>query len=417
MVILSRNAAEGALRALRDGALEALTAPVSPDALALGVTRCLETVALFERLPELGRHVELFHSAQRLQRAPDWPNLARELLDAAAARFPAAGLAIATPPGARGDDEAARGELVAARGLDDDDLRELMAAWDPRALAAAEPWGGTGPIGDPSHEITGERDPTARARPKKERFEDRVLTFPPGGGPFARVVGQTAKLQPGIVALRVGALDAERMWTFLFPPPRSRKDGRAPTIGDAQTALHLGVLAAQATFALDSAGRYPDGVEGSIDPLTDLFDARYFARTLELEVRRQTPVDGGAGGPGLAMLALELDGYPAIHDIHGALVGERLLVEAARILVRAVRELDLVARTGPHRFEVLLLGTDRGGAERTAERLRRALGEHRFLAREGLDLPLAISIGVSAHPEDGGAGAELRDAAERRRLE
>src|SRR5215831_16078543 len=103
MVILSRNAAEGSLRALRDGALEALTAPVSAEALALAATRCLETVALFERLPELSRHVELFHATQRLQRAPDWPNLARELLDAAAMRFPAIGLAIATPPGARGD--------------------------------------------------------------------------------------------------------------------------------------------------------------------------------------------------------------------------------------------------------------------------------------------------------------------------
>jgi len=242
-----------------------------------------------------------------------------------------------------------------------------------------------------------------------------VLTFPPGGGPFARTTGPTAKLHSSMVALRVGAFDAERLWAFLFPPPRARKDTR---VLDNQTALHLGVLAAQATFALESAGRFPDGLEGSIDPLTDLFDARYFARTLEHEIRRQSPTPGGgdaAAGP--RHPSLELDGYPAIRDLHGGLVAERLLVEAARIVVRAVREVDLVSRTGPHRFEILLLGTDRGGAERTSDRLRTALVGHRFLAREGLDLPLAVSIGVSAHPEDGMAAEDLRGVAERRRSE
>ena len=407
MVILSRNAPEGSLRALRDGALEALTAPVTADALALGVTRCLETVALFERMPELSRHVQLFHATQRLQRAPDASTLARELLDAAAAAFPAAGVTVSLPATRTGGTE---GELVAARGLDDDDLRELLAAWDPAALAAAETFGSDTPIG----EITAEREPNRGRVAKKERFEDRVLTFPPGGGPFARAVGQTAKLQPGLVALRVGPLDKPRLWAFLFPPPRSRKDGRGL---DVEAARHLGVLATEATFALVSASRYPDGLEGSIDPLTDLFDARFLLRTLAHEVKRHDLGSGGRGGPGLAVLVVELDGYPAILDIHGALIGERLLVEAARILVRAVREVDLVARTGAHRFEIVLLGTDRNGAERTAERLSGLLDGHRFLAREGLDLPLGSTIGMAAYPDDGDSADALRASAEARRSE
>jgi diguanylate cyclase (GGDEF)-like protein len=244
---------------------------------------------------------------------------------------------------------------------------------------------------------------------KKERFEDRVLTFPPGAGPFARAVGQTAKLQPGLVALRVGPLDKAPLWAFLFPPPRSRKDSRGL---DAEAARHLGVLATEATFALASAARFPDGLEGSIDPLTDLFDARFLLRTLAHEVKRHDLDNGGRGGPGLAIVVVELDGYPAVLDIHGALIGERLLVEAARILVRAVREVDLVARTGAHRFEIVLLGTDRSGADRTAARLRRVLGGHRFLAREGLDLQLGVTIGMAAYPDDGATADALRASAE-----
>jgi diguanylate cyclase (GGDEF)-like protein len=382
MVILSRDSAEGPLRALRDGALEALTAPLSSDALALGVARCLETVALFDRLPEMRRHVELFLASQRLQRAPSWQTLARELLDAAAARLPAPGLAIATLPGAR-----AGGELVAARGFDDDDLRELMAAWDPRALDGA----------------------TARG-------DDRVLTFPVGAGPFP-----TASPPPNPIALRIGAAGQERMWVLLFPPPRPRKDARTrPAAGirpagesspvvDAQVATHLGILAAQASFALEAAARFPAALDGSIDPLTDLFDGNFFARTLDQEIQR----NGRQSGAGVAVVTVVLDAYPAVQEVHGALVGERLLVEAARVLVRGVREVDLVARSGPYRFEIMVLGTGPEGAARSAQRIRRALRDHRFLAREGLDLRLEVSVGVASFPVDGETGADLRASAER----
>jgi diguanylate cyclase (GGDEF)-like protein len=386
MVILSRDAAEGPLRALRDGALEAITAPVSADALALGACRCLETVALFEKMPELHRHVELFLSAQRLMRAPDAATLAREILDAAAVRLPTAGLVIATTP--------TGGELLAARGLDDDDLRELMAAWDPEGLAHGEPV-------DPGS--AAESSP----RRRKDRFEDRVLTFAPGSGPFARAVGQTARLVASMVALRIGAAPG-RMWAMLFPPPRTRRDGRPPP-PDPHLAGHLGMLAAEASFALEAAERFPDGsTEGAIDPLTDLFDERFFTRTLEHEIRRHVR----QGGPAVAVLVIDVEGLSEIIEAHGALVGERLLVEAARVLVRAVRELDVVARTAPYRFSVLLMGSDLSGAERTSERVRRAFAAHRFLAREGLDLRVAVAVGIAAYPQHGDDAPSLRDVAE-----
>jgi two-component system cell cycle response regulator len=387
MVILSRDAAEGPLRALRDGALEALTAPVTPDTLILGACRCLETVSLFDKLPELHRHVELFLAAQRLMRAPDVSTLAREVLDAAALRLPSVGVVISTADGG--------GELIAARGLDDDDLRELVSAWDPAALSRAEPL-----------EPAAASDSVPRLRaPRKERFEDRVVVFPPGAGPFARVVGQTARLQPGLVALRIGPPGKEGIWAMLFPPPRTRRDARPP---DAQLATHLGMLATEATFALDAAERFPGGAEGAIDPLTDLFDERYFTRTLEHEIQRHLR----QGGPEVSVLVVDVEGLPEIVDAHGGLIGERLLVGAARVLVRVVRELDLVARTGPHQFSVLLMGSNLAGAERSAERVRRAFAAHRFLAREGLDLRVAVAVGVAAYPQHGDSAPSLRDVAE-----
>ncbi len=386
MVILSREAAEVPLRALRDGALEALQAPVAAEELTLGVARCLETVNLFERLPEMHRHVDLFLSTQRLMRAADPSSLARELLDAVAARLPSAGLIVAAP-----------GELLAARGLEDDELRELVAAWEPDGLSDGAPL-----VPAPAE---GSSKP---ARARRERHEDRVLCFPAGAGPFARVEGATARLVPGMLALRVGAPGHERMWALLFPPPRTmtRKDGR---VTDVQIASDLGVLAAQATFALDALSRFPDGTfEGGIDPLTDLLDDSRFQRTLEHEIRRHAR----QGGPPVGVLVVGLDGLPEIAEAQGNLVAERALVEAARVLQRTVREQDLVARTGPRQLGVLLLGTDLQGAERSAERVRRAFAMHRFLAREGLDLRLGAAVGVAAYPQTGDSALEVRDLAE-----
>src|SRR5262249_22819125 len=151
---------------------------------------------------------------------------------------------------------------------------------------------------------------------------------------------------PNPIALRIGPVGQERMWVLLFPPPRPRKDTR--TI-DAQIATHLGVLAGQASFALEAAARFPAALDGAIDPLTDLYDGAFCGRTLEQEIQKK----GRNGGPGVAVVTVVIDAYPAVQEVHGALVGERLLVEAARVLVRGVREVDLVARSGPYRFEIM----------------------------------------------------------------
>lgn len=379
VVVLARDAAEGTARALRDGALEALAAPVSADALALTVARCLETTSLFAELPELRQHVELYLAAQRLQRASNWSSLARELLSAAAAHLPAAGLAIATAPGVRDG-----GELIAAHGLGDDDVRALMAAWNPQELKAGRP-------------AADEAAPLSRCA-------DRVLTYPPGTGPFGAAGEFHARPQQELIALRIGPGGAERLWVMLFPSTHALTE--TGTL-DATIATHLSVLAAQASFAVDAAARFPAGLESSIDPLTDLNDGRFFDQTLEHELRRH----GHRGGAGVAVVVVQIDAAQDIYDSHGALVGERLLVEAARLLVRGVRDIDLVARTGANRFELLLLGTDAESAQRAAARMRLQLAEHRFMAREGLGLRVPIPVGVAAYPQDGESAVALRSAA------
>src|SRR5262249_6225012 len=54
----------------------------------------------------------------------------------------------------------------------------------------------------------------------------------------------------------------------------------------------------------------------------------------------------GEGGPPLAVLLVNVDGFRGVNDLHGHLTGGRVLVEASRVLERCVREVDVIARVG-----------------------------------------------------------------------
>jgi diguanylate cyclase (GGDEF)-like protein len=363
LAILARDATEDRLRAFRDGALEVLQVPVTADSLALGVLRCLETVRMLDQLPDMRRNVWAYFAARRIQRAPDVTSLARALLNSAHGSTGAdAGFALSpTPEGAL--------ELAATVYLDADAARELLQAWDPRALPE-----------------TGD-----------------VHRFPSGSGPLAALKGRAAKQATEVVVVRVGPADRPLLVCALLFGVKAARAAELP----AAAMTELSLYAAEAAFAIEARSRFADGAEASIDPVTDLYDEPHLLRTLEGELARRRK-DGGR----LALLDARLDGFRAAEEDHGALVAARVLAEAARLIVRAVRDADVVARTGPDRFGVLLFSADAAGAERIAERIRSTFERHRFLAREGLDLRLTLSIGVAAHPEQADSPLDLRVAAE-----
>ena len=85
------------------------------------------------------------------------------------------------------------------------------------------------------------------------------------------------------------------------------------------------------------------------------------------------------------------------------------LAEAALVLKLALREGDVLSRIEGDRFGVLLPDCDLAPARRLAERLRRAVEQHRF-PRVG---HVSACAGVASAPRDGMEGTELLDAAER----
>jgi diguanylate cyclase (GGDEF)-like protein len=78
-----------------------------------------------------------------------------------------------------------------------------------------------------------------------------------------------------------------------------------------------------------------------------------------------------------------------------------------------VRDEDVVVRWGGDEYVVLLVGIDSGGGLKVAERIRRAIEDHRFLSREGARVRVTASIGLASFPEHASTQAEIVGFADR----
>lgn len=130
------------------------------------------------------------------------------------------------------------------------------------------------------------------------------------------------------------------------------------------------------------------------DPLTGIYNRRYFMERLHQEVarcqRHPRPLH-------LAML--DLDHFKRINDQYGHPAGDRVLEQVAEILGSLLRRTDLLARYGGEEFALLLVDLSDSGARQVLARLQQRLAGPAVQAI--LPQPVTFSAGVAAwRPND-----------------
>lgn len=132
------------------------------------------------------------------------------------------------------------------------------------------------------------------------------------------------------------------------------------------------------------------------DPLTHLYNKRYFLERLEEELgwaqRHRLP---------LSLLLCDVDHFKQLNDTFGHLAGDAVLVQLACRIEQGLRAGNLCCRFGGEEFAMLVRG---GGPERAiwaAERVRRLVAAAPF-EYQGLRIPITVSVGIAtSHGDDG----------------
>ncbi|MEG6522282.1 sensor domain-containing diguanylate cyclase/phosphohydrolase [Desulfotomaculum sp. 1211_IL3151] len=120
------------------------------------------------------------------------------------------------------------------------------------------------------------------------------------------------------------------------------------------------------------------------DQLTGLYNRNFF----EEEMKR---LQGGRDYP-ITVMICDVDGLKIINDTMGHEQGDKMLKICAKLLSQALRQSDVISRTGGDEFTALLAKADQTIGERIAKRIKQQVEQYN---KTHQDLPLSISIGVA----------------------
>ncbi|MBK9519744.1 MAG: diguanylate cyclase [Anaeromyxobacter sp.] len=349
VVITALDKVDPAVRAMKSGASDYLVKPVTPEALQHAVQRSLSTRALLAENMSLRAHLKLFETCQRLAATLDRDRLVPMALAAVVS------------------ETAGTASLLAEISSDGSWVLSGAHWLEYQAAATA---------------LTAVRD----ALPALADRGVATVTLPdvswPGDATHALCLPVLD--EAGLIGAAISLVTA---------PPSSDRLASATFL-----CRHLGL-------ALRNLGRLKQ-VEhlAYLDDLTRLYNTRYLDVVLDREL---------ASGRPFTLLFMDVDHFKAVNDQHGHLSGSRLLVEVARMLRSCVRDEDVLVRYGGDEYVVLLVGIDSGGGLKVAERIRRAIEDHRFLSREATPVRITASIGLASYPEHAAGKSEIIDLADR----
>ncbi len=130
------------------------------------------------------------------------------------------------------------------------------------------------------------------------------------------------------------------------------------------------------------------------DSLTGIYNRRFgmlrMAEEFSRSVRLRIPI---------TLLMFDLDHFKNVNDTYGHLVGDKVLINIAKIALAAIRTGDVLLRYGGEEFMCILPDANKNEALIIAERIRTMVMDS-SIKNEEQDVKVTISIGLVTCPHD-----------------
>lgn len=188
--------------------------------------------------------------------------------------------------------------------------------------------------------------------------------------------GQAAKL------LDMGACDVVHM------PDLSDK---APHTAERELAFRMTLQMARKKRSDMLRGQLENGLQAAVlDPLTGLHNRRYaqvFLRRMIEEAKLE--------GHSFAVMIADLDHFKAVNDTYGHAVGDRVLIQTARVMRDALPSDTMIARVGGEEFLIAVPNTTLRDARGLGGHLGRIVRDAPIPVRDQAD-PLHVTVSIGA---------------------
>ncbi|WP_306393999.1 sensor domain-containing diguanylate cyclase [Telluria beijingensis] len=138
---------------------------------------------------------------------------------------------------------------------------------------------------------------------------------------------------------------------------------------NALDSTHIATLAEQLSLAISNVSlRNTLRHQSTVDPLTGLYNRRFFDESLKRELARVQ-----RSGSVCAVVMLDLDHFKRINDSYGHDGGDLVLQAASRVILQRVRASDVVCRYGGEELVLMLPDCGAEEAAKCAESIRQSL--------------------------------------------
>ena len=124
----------------------------------------------------------------------------------------------------------------------------------------------------------------------------------------------------------------------------------------------------------------------STDQLTGLYNRYKFTELFNSEYRTMKQRDNH-----MTLMMLDIDYFKIVNDKHGHNVGDTVLLQTSNILLKYLRNVDIVSRWGGEEFVVLLPTANKENGIKLAEKIRESLSVYDM----GNGLKITASFGIT----------------------
>ncbi|MCP4369559.1 MAG: GGDEF domain-containing protein, partial [Deltaproteobacteria bacterium] len=122
------------------------------------------------------------------------------------------------------------------------------------------------------------------------------------------------------------------------------------------------------------------------DPLTHINNRRAFENTIDSEVARSKRYNTP-----MSLVLLDIDNFKNINDNYGHNIGDKVLIELAKVLKEFIRKSDAVFRIGGEEFAIIIPETRVVGALKLSEKVRDRVDNYSFESVSNVTISLGVA--------------------------